>query len=1053
MLSALIHFSLRQRLLVIAVAFLVLLTGAQIARQMPVDVLPELSKPAVTVITECPSLAPEDVAARVTRPLETSLLGLPGLDRLRSSSDAGLSVIFVEFEWGTDLRHARLLVQERLSNTAPQLPLGLTPGLAPASSLLGEIMLIGLSSSDGKTAPPELRSLADTTVRRSLQSIPGVADVLPMGGGVQQVHVLPDPRKLVAHELSFEEVKQAVARATGDASGGWMTLKSQEMAVRVLGLTIDLADLRRTPVKKEGDHVILLGDIARVELGIQPQRGDASVNGRPGVIMSVDKSPGADTLRLTREIERALDQLRPALPAGVEFTILFRQADFVGHSVRNLQHVVRDGVLIIAAVIIIFLGNIRMTLITLAAIPLSFAISFLVFWWLGVGMNTMTLGGLAVALGMVVDDAIVDVENVFRRWRENRQSHEPRPLLQIVAEASGEVRHSIFYATILVLLTFIPLAVLPGLEGQLFRPVAIATCVSIVASFLVSLTVIPVLCSFALQWVKPGASSAPEPLLVRALKQFAQRFVLPLALHRPFFVLGFTAVALSGVVALYPTLRKNFLPAFHENSATVSLVSAPGTSLFASSELGDTAVALLRRIPEVRSVGRRSGRAERDDHIVPVSITEFDLEFHAHGRPRAEVLEDVRRTLGGIPGTLVTIGAPIAHRLAHMLSGTTAKLAIKVFGVDATLAQEVGEKIVEVARGTPGLVDVMLEAQGSVAQIAVVVDRERALAYGLPVTALNEQVTDLISGHVVARVPHGERTMEFLVRLPGQWTDTPEELGSLPILVPSGQVVPLRGVADVRETVGPSVFNRENAQPRLLVTANAAERDWPSLVADLESRLREKVQLPPGAFLRLEGEYEAQRAATQRILQLSGALLLVLGAFLYSYFRSAVLALQVLLNVPLALLGGVFLIWLLGDEVSIATLVGFIAVGGVAARNGVLLLSHYLHLMRHEGEGFTPQMIIRGTLDRIPPVLMTALSAALALLPLVFAAGQPGKELLHPVAVVMVGGLVSSTLLDLCLTPAVFYHFGRKAAARALASKAAAISPGDEPSGFKGVLP
>ncbi len=1040
MLSALIHFSLRNRVLVAALALLVLLAGAQIATQMPVDVLPELNKPVVTVITECPSLAPEDVASRVTRPLETSLLGLPGLDRLRSNSDASLSVIFVEFEWGTDLRHARLLVQERLSNAASQLPEGLTPGLAPAASLLGEIMLIGVSSSDGKTSPPELRTLADTTIRRTLQSVPGVADVLPMGGGVQQIHVLPDPRKLLAHELSFDEVKQAVSRATGDASAGWLQLKSRELAIRLQGLTLDLADLRRTPVRKEGDHVILLGDIARVEFGTQPQRGDASVNGKPGVILSIDKSPGADTLNLTRQIENALVQLRSALPPGVEFTVLFRQADFVGHAVRNLQQVVRDGALIVAAVLILFLGNLRMTFITLTAIPLSFAISFIVFRLMDVGLNTMTLGGLAVALGMVVDDAIVDVENVFRRWRERGGQKGMKTLLRIVADASIEVRHSIFYATILVLLTFVPLAVLPGLEGQLFRPVAIATCVSIIASFLVSLTLIPVLCSFALQKTNSGAAPR-DAYLMRLVKRFVARFLLPPALHRPYRVLGMTAVALAAVCALYPVLKKNFLPPFNENSATVSLVSPPGTSLFASAEIGETAVTLLQRIPEISSIGRRSGRAERDDHVIPVSITEFDLEFQNPGRPRAEVLDEVRRTLSTIPGTLVTIGAPIAHRLAHMLSGTTARLAIKVFGVDPTLSHEVGEKLVNVARETPGLVDVMLEPQGSVPQISVVVDRERALAYGLQVTDLNEQVADLIAGHVVARVPNGERTMDFLVRLPSQWTDSPEELGSLPILTPSGQVVPLRGLADIRETLGPGVINRENAQPRLLVTANSTTDDWPSLVSDLERRLQEKVALPAGAFLRIEGEYEAQRAATQRILQLSAALLLVLAACLYGYFRSAVLALQVLINVPLALLGGILLTWIFSGEVSIATLVGFIAVGGVAARNGVLLISHYLHLMQHEGEGFTPQMIVRGTLDRVPPVLMTALSAALALLPLVLAAGQPGKELLHPVAMVMVGGLISSTLLDLCVTPAVFYHFGRKAAALAVSGNADSTEP------------
>ncbi|MGV3532409.1 MAG: efflux RND transporter permease subunit, partial [Chthoniobacteraceae bacterium] len=522
------------------------------------------------------------------------------------------------------------------------------------------------------------------------------------------------------------------------------------------------------------------------------------------------------------------------------------------------------------------------------------------------------------------------------------------------------------------------------------------------------------------------------------LKAIARRTVLPLALNRPLLVLSLTALALSAAIALYPALPKNFLPAFHEDSATVSLVSAPGTSLYASSQTGATAVRLLQQIPEIKRIGRRTGRAERDDHVVPVSISEFDIEFKPGGRPREEVIEEIRERLSKIPGTFVNIGAPIAHRLAHMLSGTTAKLAIKIFGNDLRQLDLAAKDVAEVARTIPGLVDVFVEPQASVAQIAVEVDRERALAFGLQVVAVNEQVTELLSGRVVAEIPQDERSIDLLVRLAPEWTDTPEELAAMHIRGATGQIVPLRAVADIHESSGPSVIHRENGQRRVVVTANTRAGDWPTLVAQLEAAVREKVKLPEGAYVRFEGEFEAQQAATQRILLLSAAVLVVLAMLLQSYFRSGVLAAQVLLNIPLALLGGLVLTWLVIGSVSIATLIGFIAVGGVAARNGILLLSHYLHLLRHEGETFTREMVIRGTLDRLPPVLMTALSAALALLPLVFAAQQPGKELLHPVAVVMVGGLVSSTLLDLLLTPAVFYHFGRRAAEKALECEASA---------------
>ncbi len=709
MLDPLIRFSLRHRPLVLAVALLVLVAGWITSRELPLEVLPDLTKPTVTILTESPGFSPEEVENQVTRPIESAVLGTAGVDRVRSNSDSGLSLVFAEFAWGTDLYRARQLIQERLQVAKIRLPDGVVPGLTPVSSLMGEILLVGLSCKDEKLAPAELRTIADTTVRRRLQSIPGISDVLAIGGGVQQIHVLPDPRRLVAHELTFEAVQAAVARTAGNATSGYLNVNSREMAIRTLGLTTDLAELRRTAVKIEGDHVILLGDIARVEYGTQLMRGDASVNGRPGVILSVDKAPGFDTLRLTSEVERALEELRPTLPAGVEATVLFRQGDFIERSISNLREVVRDGAIIVAIVLFLFLLNVRTTLITLSAIPLSFAITMLVFRWLEVSVNTMTLGGLAVAIGMVVDDAIVDVENVFRRLRENARLAKPLPVLEVVARASSEVRNSIFYATVLVVVVFLPLLALQGLEGQLFAPIALATIVSIAASFLVSLTVIPILCSFFLNGSRGTGdkSTVRDGFLVRHLKGIVERVLLPFALRKPLLMLVPVAALMAAAISLYPTMGKEFLPAFNEGSATVSLISAPGTSLYASNQVGEVAVRLLRTIPEIKSIGRRTGRAERDDHVVPVSISEFDLEFHSNGRSRTEVLAEVRRQLGTIPGTFVNVGAPIAHRLAHMLSGASAKLTIKLFGADLESLQLTGEEIAELARSIPGFTDVM----------------------------------------------------------------------------------------------------------------------------------------------------------------------------------------------------------------------------------------------------------------------------------------------------------------------------------------------------------
>jgi CzcA family heavy metal efflux pump len=1042
MLNKLIHFSLRHRPLVLALSLLLLVLGVQTTRQLPVEVLPDMTKPTVTILTEAPGFAPEEVEALVTQPIEATVQGVGGLDRLRSSSDVSLSLVTAEFAWGTDIYRARQLVQERLQAVLGSLPEGVRPGLTPVSSLMGEILLVGLRS---KTMPArELRALADWTVARRLQSIAGVAEVLVIGGGVKQVHILPDPDRLAGLGVAVSELETAASKAAGNSSGGYLTTATQEIMVRNLGMSVDLEEIADTVVKMAGGRPILIRDVARVEYGVQPMRGDASVNGEPGVILSIDKAPGFDTLRLTAAIETALAELKPALPAGVELELLFRQGDFISHAIGNLTEAIRDGALMVALVLFLFLLNFRTTLITLTAMPLSFFTAMLVFKIFGVSVNSMTLGGLAVAIGMVVDDAIVDVENVFRRLRENARLPVPKPMLEVIAAASGEVRNSILYATVLILLVFVPLLSLEGLEGRLFTPIAIATMVSMSASFVVSLTVIPVLCSLLLRPATSGSSRSPEPgrvaqpgeerdgALVRGLKWVVERTFLRVALDAPFAVLGVTGALFVGALVLYPSMGKDFLPAFNEGSATISLASPPGTSLEQSNAIGEAAVRLLLAIPEVKSVGRRAGRAERDDHVMPVSVNEFDVEFKPGGRPRREVFAEVRARFAGLPGTFTNVGQPIAHRLAHMLSGVSAKVAVKIFGPDLDVLRAKGAAVEQIARGIPGLADVFLEKQVPIPQIRIEVDRARAQAWGVQPGALNTQLSMLLGGKVLAQLREGQRTMDLLLRLPAEWRDAPHKLGDLLIETGQGFRVPLRQLAEVREGSGPGAIHRENTQRRIVIGANTSERDLAGLVTRLQNEVREKVALPMGYSVQFDGEFKSQKEASRRILLVSGLVVVVMALLLSGYFRSVSLAAQVLLNIPLALMGGLALTRLLVDNVSIATLVGLIAVAGVAARNSIMLLSHYLHLMRHEGEGFTREMIIRGTLERIVPVLMTALSAGIALVPLLFAAHEPGKEILHPVAVVMVGGLISSTLLDLAVTPAVFWLFGRRAATNVL---------------------
>ncbi len=1052
MLNKLIYFALHNRVVIIGASLLLLIMGFQAVKELPVEVLPDLTKPTVIILTEAAGLAPEEVETNVTQPIESELMGVAGLTRIRSASDVSLSLIYAEFAWGTDIYKARQFVQERMQGVRETLPEGVSPFLTPVASLMGEILLVGIRSTDGKVPPMEVRSLADWTIKRRLQSIPGIAEILNMGGGVKQVQVMPDPHRMAAHEVTFEELKTAAKQAAGNSTGGFINTGPTEIMVRNLAMTVQLDDIARTVIKKVNDRAISISDVAKVDWGIEPMRGDASVNGTHGVVMSITKAPGFDTLALSAQIEAALKELAPVLPKGVETVVLFRQGDFIEHAIGNLKEAIRDGAIMVTLVLFLFLLNFRTTFVSLMAMPLSFAMTLLVFKWQGISVNSMTLGGLAVAIGMVVDDAIVGMENVWRRLGENASLPKPHPRLQVIATASTEVRNSIFYATVLIVLVFLPLLGLSGVEGKLFAPIAVATIISMIASFVVSLTAIPVLCSMLLR-PKEGHVHK-DGAFVRLMKWTLENTLLRLGLAQPFLLLGVVGLIVIGAFMLYPQMSKDFLPTFREETALVSATAAPGTSLDEMNRISDVIEAELLSIPEVKKVGRRLGRAERGDHVVPVSTAEFDVDFREDptthkggapkGRSRAEILEDVKKKAKGVPGTFCVVMGPLADRIGHMLSGVSAPVAIKVFGPDLDKLRTIGTEIQAVAKKIPGFEDTKLDQQSSIPQLRIEPDRDRARAYGITPVALNETVSSLVGGEKLAELRDGQRTVDLVMRLPLEWRESPEKLAELPIEVHDSdgdghvQRLPLGLVADVREAKGPNVINRENSQRRFVLSIKPTVRDVGVLVAQLQKSVAEKVKLPEGYFVTYEGEFQAQQDATRRIVLLSSMIFVIIAFLLYGYFRTPFFAAQVLCDIPLALVGGLVFTYFKLNNISIATLVGFIAVAGVAARNSIMLISHYLHLMQHEGENFTKAMVIRGTKERLVPVLMTALAAGIGLIPLVLAADQPGKEILHPVAVVIVGGLVTSTLLGLGVTPTVFYTFGRKAAQTAIENEAPA---------------
>jgi CzcA family heavy metal efflux pump len=1020
----LIRFSLKNRLVVVAAAALVLVYGTYSLLMLPVDVFPDLNRPTVTIMTEAEGLAPEEVETLVTVPLERVLNGAPGVERVRSTSGIGLSVVYVEFEWSTDIYRNRQLVAERLASAAEQLPEGITPQMGPVASIMGEIMLVGVQGEG--VSPMDLRTQADWVIRPRLLTIPGVAQVIPIGGEVRQVHVIVDPAKLAGAGISLEDVAKAVEEANKNATGGYVDRRGLEFLVRALGRA-GPADIAKTVVAMNNGVPVLLAQVARVEEGARVKRGDASVNAKPAVILSVQKQPGADTVALTAQIDRAVKDLERSMPQGITLNPnLFRQATFIQSSIHNVVEALRDGAILVAVVLFLFLLNLRTTAITLTAIPLSFIVAGLVFKAFGLSVNTMTLGGLAVAIGELVDDAIVDVENVYRRLRENKMLPAPRPALDVIRDASNEVRSSIVYATILVVLVFVPLFAMSGIEGRLFAPLGVAYIVSILASLVVSLTVTPALCSYLLPSMKAGEHE--DGWLVRKLKALDLR-VLRVSLSRPTAVMAVAGALVVAAAVVVPFLGGEFLPPFNEGTLTVNVLARPGTSLEESNRLGKLAEELVREVPEVASTGRRTGRAELDEHAEGVHYSEVDVDLKSSGRRREDILNDVRAQLAKVPGVIISVGQPISHRLDHLLSGVRAQIAVKIFGEDLGELRRLGKRARDAMAQIEGVTDLQVEQQVLIPQIAIKIQRDRAAQLGLNPGHVAEVLELALAGRAVTQILDGQRTIDVVVRYPPDARKDLDVLRRTLVDTPSGAKVPLSELAEVTESVGPNQVSRDDTQRRIVVSANVTGRDLEGVVTDVQ-RAVDGLEKPSGYYVTYGGQFESQRSAARLIGLLSIASLIGMFLVLYSHFRSTAVALQILLNIPLALVGAVAAVLLTGGVLSVATLVGFITLCGIAARNGIMMISHYIHLMKEEGEIFGEAMIIRGSLERLVPVLMTALTAALGLIPIALSAGQPGKEILQPMAIVILGGLWSSTLLDIVVTPAVFLKFGRASAER-----------------------
>ncbi|MFZ3037993.1 MAG: efflux RND transporter permease subunit [Rugosibacter sp.] len=1030
MFDFIINASLKQRLIVLGVSLLLIIYGALTVRQMPVDVFPDLNKPMVTLMTEAGGMAPEEVEQLITFPVESAMNGMPGVTRVRSVSGIGLSVVYVEFEWGSEIYRNRQQIAERLNLVREQLPQGIVPQMGPISSIMGEILLIALPADPEKASPMQVREYADWVMRPRLLTIPGVAQVIPIGGQVKQYRVEPDLARLQAIGVTLAELEAALKNFGGNTAGGFVDAGGREYLIRNIGRTTRLVDLQNQPVATRNGQPILLRQVAAVTFAAGVKRGDASFKGKPAVILSVQKQPTADSVELTRAVEQAMAEMGKSLPQGVDTPqFLFKQANFIEASVRNVEEALRDGAIMVAVILFLFLANFRTTFISLTAIPVSLLVTALVFSYFGLSINTMTLGGLAIAIGELVDDAVVDVENVLRRLRENRTLPNPRSALEVIAAASKEVRSGVVYATLIVVLVFIPLFALPGIEGRLFTPLGVAYIVSILASMVVAMTITPVLCYYLLPKMKHIDHG--DSALVKKLKAWDERLLNWSFDRARALLIGAVAVVVIALASI-PFFAKSFLPPFNEGTLTVNVVLNPGSSLVESNQIGTQAENILLAVPEVTEVGRRTGRAELDEHAEGVHYSEIEVDLKASERDREAIIADIRQRLAILPA-VVNVGQPISHRLDHLLSGVRAQIALKIFGDDLDTLRGLAGDIKERLAKIPGITDLQIEKQVLIPQYKIHLDYDAAARYGVASGELLQRLEQLLAGERIGQVIEGNRRFDLTLRLPEEARGE-RGLENLLIETSTGRV-PLSLLARIEDGEGPNQIGRENTRRRIVVSANTDGSDMSRIIADIRAEI-DKKPMPEGYFPLLEGQFQAQEQAAKLIALLAVVSLTMIYLVLYSRYRSAVLTTIIMGNVPLALVGSVVALWISGQPLSVAALVGFITLTGIATRNGILKISHYINLCAFEGEVFGRKMIVRGSLERLTPVLMTALVAAFALTPLMLSADAPGKEILHPVAVVIFGGLISSTLLDTLLTPVMFWLFGEKPLQRLLAEKA-----------------
>ena len=1018
MLNKIISYSLHNRLLVLVCAMLLLVGGVYTAYHTDVDVFPDLNAPTVVIMTEAHGMAPEEVERLVTFPVETAVNGAMNVRRVRSSSTTGFSVVWVEFDWGTDIYKARQIVSEKLAIVGEELPQNIgKPTLGPQSSILGEILIIGMTSDT--TSLLDMRTMADWTIRPRLLSTGGVAQVAVLGGDIKEYQILLDPARMKHYGIGLDQVLSVCRQMNQNANGGVLYEYDNEYIIRGVLSTNKAEEIAKGVVAMTPDNIpVLLENIATVKIGGKsPKLGLASEKGKPAVLITVTKQPNTSTIDLTEKLDRIVADLQKNMPADVHIsTDIFRQSRFIESSINNVKNSLFEGSFFVIVVLFLFLMNIRTTVISLIALPLSLLVSILSLHYMGLTINTMSLGGMAIAIGSLVDDAIVDVENVYKRLRENRllPAGERRSTLEVVYDASREVRMPILNSTLIIVVSFVPLFFLTGMEGRMLIPLGIAFIVALFASTVVALTLTPVLCSYMLD--RKGEKPTQDAWIARKLRVL-YKVALTYAVEHKKVVLGSTFAVFLVALGLFFTLGRSFLPGFNEGSFTINVSTLPGISLEESDKIGQRAEELLMQVPEIQTVARKTGRAELDEHALGVNVSEIEAPFELKKRPREEVMDDVREKLSTIKGANIEIGQPISHRIDAMLSGTEANIAIKLFGTDLNQLFLIGNQIKDAVNGVPGLVDLKVEQQIERPQLTITPKREILAKYGIPLPEFQEYINVMLGGEVVSQVYDDGKTFDLTVKTSDESRATMDDIRNL-MIDAQGEKIPFSYVADIRSAAGPNTINRENVQRKIVVSGNVSGRDLRGVVNDIQKSVNEKIQLPEGYHVEYGGQFESEQAASRTLLLTSFMSLLVIFLLIYNEFKDVRESGVVMLNLPLALIGGVFILCLTSGEISIPAIIGFISLFGIATRNGMLLISHYTQL-RSEGKPLG-EAVIQGSLDRLNPILMTALSSALALIPLAINGDLPGNEIQSPMATVILGGLLSSTFLNGFIIPIIY---------------------------------